>query len=170
MTISQFVVEQADKTRAQVGFWYEARPGAPSTFPVLKEAFARAAATGQPLPVANENSDSVIYTDPEVNYAMRFWHDVNHVRRRLSFELADELELALWHLSVLEGEGFTSDSTPWKLLHADLIGQATVMAYARRFPLDQQRFAEGCLAGGFDVGLLRELRREAATDLMTRSA
>jgi hypothetical protein len=158
MTISQFVVDQADKTSAEVGFGYEPRAGAPSTFPVLKAAFDHSAATGEPLPVSNEHSESVVYADAEVNFAMRFWHDVNHVRRGLTFDLVDELELALWHLNVLEGEGFGSETVVWQLLHTDLVGAIYVMSLSRRFPLDQLRFAEGCVATGFDAGVLTELR------------
>jgi hypothetical protein len=36
-----------------------------------------------------------------------------------------------------------------------------VMALSRRFPLDQLRFAEGCVSGSFDVGMLEELRRQS---------
>jgi hypothetical protein len=46
----------------------------------------------------------------------------------------------------------------WRLLHADLTGQAYVQAFARRFPFDQRRFVTGCVTAGFDHGLLAELR------------
>jgi len=161
VTISQFVVEQAEKTRAEVGFSYEPRAGAPSTYPVLQAAFAHSVATGEPLPVSDEHSESVVYADPEVNFAMRFWHDVNHVRRNLTFDLVDELELAQWHLSVLEAESFGPQTVVWQLLHTDLIGAIYVMSLTRRFPLDQLRFAEDCLAAGFDAGVLAELRRDS---------
>lgn len=159
VTISQFVVEQAEKTKSAVGFDYEIREAAPATFAALRTAYAHSERTGEPLPVSNEHSESVVYAKPEVNFAMRFWHDVSHVRRGLTFELVDELELALWHLGVLECEGFGSDTVVWQLLHTDLIGSVYVMALSRRFPLDQLRFAQGCVANGFDAGVAAELRR-----------
>ncbi len=160
-TISDFVIAQSEQTRLEVGFGWTAQPDAPSKFDVLRAAFERSARTGKPLPVSDEHSDSVIFTDPSVNFAMRYWHDVNHVRRDLSFDLVDELELSLWHLSVLEADGFRPDSLVWQLLHADLIGQVYVMALSRRFPLDQVRFAGDCLGDGFDQGVLAETRRRA---------
>jgi hypothetical protein len=88
-------------------------------------------------------------------------HDVNHVQRQLSFQLVDELELALWHLHVLEGADFAPKSVPWRLLHADLVGQAQLMALTRRFPLDQQRFVNSCLVDGFEQALITEARLDA---------
>jgi hypothetical protein len=157
-TVSAFVVEHADKTRAEVGFDSVAQADAPRTFPDLSRAFAHSVETLEPLPISSEHSESVVYADAEVNFAMRFWHDVQHVRLGLTFELIDELELALWHLGVLEGEGFGPDTLVWKLLHADLVGSVYVMSLSRRFPLDQLRFAQGCVSGGFNQGVLNEVR------------
>lgn len=158
--LGRFVEHQAQRTAAEVGFGYTPTPNAPSTYPALQEAFERSAATGDPLPISSENSDDVIYTLPTINGALRFWHDVNHVRRRLDFGLVDELELSLWHLGELEAAGHEPGSLVWRLLHADLTGQAYVQAFAQRFPFDQQRFVTGCVTAGFDHGLLDELRRD----------
>ena len=160
-TLTEFVREQANKAAADLGFGYVAQPGAPHTFERLERAFEQSAQSGDPLPVSNEHSGSVIFTDPAVNFAMRFWHDVNHVRRQLSFHLVDELELSLWHLSVLEAAGFPPNGLEWQLLHADLVGQVYVMSLVRRFPLDQKRFAEGCVGSGFDRAVLDEARRSS---------
>jgi hypothetical protein len=160
-TISEFVIAQAEQTRLEVGFGWSPQPDAPSRFDVLQTAFAGATSTGEPLPVSDEHSDSVIFTGSSINFAMRYWHDVNHVRRNLSFDLIDELELSLWHLSVLEASGFGEDTLVWQLLHADLVGQVYVMALSRRFPLDQARFAGDCVGAGFDQGVLAEIRRQA---------
>lgn len=159
--ISEFVSSQAEQACLEVGFGWTAQPDAPATFGDLRAAFQRAASTGEPLPVSDEHSDSVIFTSPSVNFAMRYWHDVNHVRRNLSFDLADELELSLWHLSVLEVSGFRRGTLVWQLLRADLVGQVYVMALSRRFPLDQARFAVDCADDGFDHGVLAEIRRRA---------
>ena len=98
-------------------------PDAANSYPALCQAFAHSAATGAPLPISSDNSEAVIYNTPSVNGALRFWHDANHVRRDLSFNLVDELELSLWHLHELEAAGHPRGSLVWRLLHADLTGQ-----------------------------------------------
>jgi hypothetical protein len=156
--LSAFIEQAAEETAAEVGFGYALTADAPNTFGWLSQAYANSVATGAPLPISNENSDDVIYTPARVNGALRFWHDVNHVRRQLDFGLVDELELSLWHLSELEKAGHPRGCLVWRLLHADLTGQAYVQAFARRFPFDQKRFVTGCVTAGFDHGLLAELR------------
>ncbi|OKH75839.1 hypothetical protein EB72_08485 [Mycobacterium sp. SWH-M1] len=155
-----FIQQAAARTAEEVGFSYVLAAEAPNTYPALIEAYARSVATGQPLPISSSNSDDVIYTPPSVNGALRFWHDINHVRRRLDFGLGDELELSLWHLGELERAGHPPGSLVWRLLHADLTGQAYVQAFAKRFPFDQRRFVQVCVTAGFDHGLLIELRSQ----------
>lgn len=157
--LGAFIVTAAEQTAEKVGFGYVLVPDAPNTtYSAVTEAYARSVATGVPLPISSENNDDVIYGWPEVNGAMRFWHDLNHVRRQLDFGLVDELELSLWHLDVLEKAGHARGSLVWRLLHADLTGQVYVQAFAQRFPVDQQRFVTGCIRTGVDHGLLAELR------------
>jgi hypothetical protein len=158
MTLSEFIVEQAERTTTEIGFGYDPQPEAPSTYAALKRAFSHSVRTGEPLPVSNANSEPVAYATTEVNFALRFVHDATHVRQRLSFALTDELELALWHLDQLEAAGFGSGSPVWQLLHADLLGSVYVMSLGRRFPSDQLRFASGCLSEGFDRTVLDEIR------------
>lgn len=161
--LSAFIEQSAARTAEQVGFGYVLVADAPNTFPTLSAAYAHSVATGEPLPISSENSDDVIYTPASVNGALRFWHDVNHVRRGLDFGLIDELELSLWHLGELEKAGHARGSLVWRLLHADLTGQAYVQAFASRFPFDQRRFVSGCVTAGFDHGLLTELRAREGT-------
>jgi hypothetical protein len=161
--LGSFIEEAARRTVEEVGFGYLLTPDAPNNYLALVAAFEHSLATGTPLPISSENSDAVIYARPSVNGALRFWHDVNHVRNGLNFELVDELELSLWHLGQLEAEGHERGSLVWRLLHADLTGQAYVQAFARRFPLDQRRFVTGCVTAGFDHGLLQELRNDGAS-------
>lgn len=161
-TLSHFVIEQAGMAERDIGFGFVLTSNAPNTYETLLAAFEHSWTSGEPLPISNENSDAV-YTDPSANVALRFWHDVNHVRRRLSFDLIDELELSLWHLGELEKAGHPPNSLVWRLMHADLTGQTYVQAFARRFPADQRRFVRGCVAAGFDHGLLDELRNDAQT-------
>jgi hypothetical protein len=157
-----FIVDAAQRTAGEVGFGYLLVPDAPSTYPALCQAFERSMVSGEPLPISSENSDDIVYRSPSINGALRFWHDVSHVRRGLSFGLVDELELLLWHLGQLEAAGYERGSVVWRLRHADLTGQSYVQAFAQRFPFDQRRFVTGCITADFDHGLLNELRSEEA--------
>jgi hypothetical protein len=118
----------------------------------------RRLSNSQPGPL----SSSIVGRRPDAasRRALRFWRDVNHIRRRLDFGLVDELDLSLWHLGELEKAGYPRGSLVWRLLHADLTGQAYVQAFAHRFPFDQHRFVTGCVTAGFDHGLLAELKRQ----------
>jgi hypothetical protein len=160
--VSAFVERAAHRTAEEVGFGYVPTPDAPNTYPTLLSAFEHSVKTGAPLPISSDNSDAVIYRPASANFALRFWHDVNHVRRGLTFDLVDELELSLWHLGELETAGHERGSLVWRLLHADLTGQAYVQAFTARFPFDQRRFVTGCVTAGFDHGLLHELRSDSA--------
>ncbi len=157
-TLSAFVDFHAEQTAEAIGFRFNATPDAPTTYPALCIAFKRSIRTKEPLPISNQNSDSVLFTSPEVNIAHRFVHDVHHCLLGLSFDLVDELELAIWHLDQLERSGCARDSLPWKLFHADLIGQIQVNALARRFPADQRAFGINCAIMGLERGVLHELR------------
>ena len=159
--LSEFVLERAQATAERVGFKWLPTPDAPDRYGPLVAAVQHSQATGDPLPISSANSDSVIYTSSEVNIAWRFWHDVHHVQLALSFTSVDELALALWHLGELEAAGFARVSLPWRLLHADLVGQAQLWAFTRRYSSDQARFVRACIAQGFDHGLLEEARRSA---------
>ncbi|MFI8771886.1 hypothetical protein ACIGKQ_06965 [Gordonia sp. NPDC062954] len=108
------------------------------------------------------NSASVILTSPDANFAWRFVHDIAHVERGLSFSLPDEYELALWHLSELERDGFSTDSFEYAFLKADTLGQVIINAVVRRFPADQELFDLECQLYGFEQGILREIRRESS--------
>jgi hypothetical protein len=159
-TLTAFVLGQhAVATSDATCFSWEPAPDAPERFEALSEAYKRSSLTGQPLPISATNNDSTIYVSALANVAFRFWHDVHHVRLVLSFELVDELPLALWHLEVLERSGLLPSSLPWRLLQADLIGQTTVVAFNRRFPVDQHRPAQCYVTEGCERNLLAELRR-----------
>ncbi|MDV6291482.1 hypothetical protein [Rhodococcus aetherivorans] len=157
--LSEFVRSFAEFTRGSVGFGWTPRPDAPSTYEALQAAYACSTATGESLPVSSAHTEPVIYTSAGVNLAHRFVHDVHHVRLGLSFELDDELELALWHLDRLRAAGFGRHSLEYALFHADLVGQVFVNGLGHRFPADQERFALDCVQLGLDAGVLLELRR-----------
>jgi len=157
-TLSFFVEHEAGQAAAEVGFGWVSDEVAPDRYDVLLAAFERCRASGEPLTVSSLFCDSTVYTDPKTNMAFRFWHDVSHVRLGLSFDLVDELELALWHLSELTARGFGPESVVWNLLHADIVGQIYVMAMVHRFPVEQGSFVIDCLQRGFNSGVLTECR------------
>lgn len=159
--LSGFVEAVAATTADEVGFSWRPDGHAPDRYDALLAAYERSIRTGESMPVSDQFCDSTVYTDPKVNMAFRFWHDVSHVRRGLSFELVDELELAEWHLSELERAGQSAWSLPYRLLRADLVGQVYVMALVHRFPIDQHMFVIDCIEHGLDAGILRECRRSA---------
>lgn len=156
--LTRFVLRKAIDTAQTMGFSYTPTPDAPSTYEELVIAFDRSALTGAPLPISSLHCDNVIYADGMTNVAMRFWHDVHHVRHGLSFSLSDELELGLWHLEQLKQAGFDQDSTVAKMMRIDLLGQNYLQGIAKRFPLDQKRFVMRCLELGLDEGVLEEAR------------
>lgn len=160
-TLSEYVLDHAARTAHDIGFGYVGQQNAPNTYDALTAAYERSVATGEPLPISNEHSTDVIFISPEVNVAHRFVHDVHHCRLGLDFGLVDELELAIWHLDRLEDAGIDPSSLEWQLLHADLIGQIQINAFARRFPSDQRKFGLDCILLGFERGILSELRRSA---------
>ena len=162
-TLSEFIERAAVQRAEQVGFGFVLVHEAPNTFPTLSSAYANSIATGAPLPISSENSADAIYPSASVNGALRSWHDVNHVRRHLGFGLVNELELSLWHLGELEKTMHPPGSLVWRLLHADLTGQAYVQAFESRFPFDLRRIVSGCVTAGFDHGLLAELRAREGT-------
>lgn len=157
--LSAFINEQADELAGRLGFGWRPVVDAPSTYQQLRGALDHSLNILEPLPVSSENSASVIYDDPEVNFAFRFWHDVSHVQHGLSFALEDELELALWHLKVLEQSGTARESIAYRLLEADLLGQLLLLGLVGRFPFDQEQFVLTCALLGLDRGLLAEIRR-----------
>jgi hypothetical protein len=157
--LTAFVIHKAESTAAKVGFRWKPTRTAPGTFEDLNLAFKHSVESGAPLPISSENSASVIYTTRAANFAMRFWHDVSHVRLALSFDVVDELELGLWHLEHVKHAGFDESGTVYRLLHADLVGQSQLLAYAGRFPLDQRRFVVESSRIGVDAAVLDEACR-----------
>ncbi|MFD6516556.1 hypothetical protein [Rhodococcus sp. NPDC060176] len=157
-TLSSFIDFHAEQTAEAIGFRFVPTRDAPNTYSALCTAFERSIQTKEPLPISNQNSGSVLFTSPEVNIAHRFVHDIHHCLLGLSFDLVDELELAIWHLDQLERSGYAPNSLPWKLFHADLIGQIQINALANRFPADQRSFGINCAVMGLERGVLHELR------------
>jgi hypothetical protein len=152
--LSGFVESRASELADELGFDLLPRADAPETFPGLSEAFAISMKTKAPLPISNAHSETVIFVSKETNFAMRFWHDVSHVRTGLTFSPVDELELAQDQLDELHAAGFSPDSLESRLLHADLVGQIYCLAVTGRYPTDQRAFVMGCLRQSVDQAVV----------------
>lgn len=157
--MTQFVVDKAKETEQRLDFTFEPVVNAPETYSQLRAAFARSQRTGEPLPVSKLHCASTTFLTPKHNVMFRFWHDVSHVERGLSFVHSCELELALWHLREFERAGFMRDSLAYKLFEADTVGALMVKAITKRYPYSQLRFAIGCAQNGLLSGVQLELGR-----------
>lgn len=157
--LSDWVREAAARQALRCGFRWVGVAQAPSTYQQLRGAYQHSLESGEPLPVSYLYSERTVYLSEDDNIRFRYIHDCAHVERGLSFNLEDELELALWHLSQLTEAGHGPRTLPYELLTADLIGQVVLMSLIGRFPLDQQRFVLTCQEAGLFTGLLDEIRR-----------
>lgn len=158
--LSAFVLAVADRTAQEVGFGFVGSSDAPSTYGALRRAFADSAASKRPLPVSNENLSSTIYLSREADLALRFWHDVSHVRQERSFSTPDELDLALWHVAVATAAHLSPLAV--ELLDADLIGQTLLYAATKGYAGDQLRFDLDVLTFGVADAIVLERERQAA--------
>ncbi|MEI2826880.1 MAG: hypothetical protein V9F04_11070 [Dermatophilaceae bacterium] len=157
--LAKFIQRKASETEARLGFGFVGVAEAPCTYQQLRGAFITSRDTKVPLPVSSLFCDTSIYWSPRENQMFRFWHDVSHIEYGLSFTLADELELALWHLDEFERDGHTRTCLEFRMLEADLVGQLQLMGLIGRFPYNQRLFVEDCLRFGFHEGVLEEIRR-----------
>lgn len=158
-TLTAFVWERADGTRARTGVDWVFTRDAPDTYKELRQAWEVSLSTGAPLPISNAASESVIFTEPEGNFVYRYWHDVTHLERERNFSNPHELDMAVFHLWDAEQHGLTRGSLPWRLLHADAIGNVLHWAVFREFVLDQRVFVENVVRFGLEAALLAEAAR-----------
>lgn len=159
INLSRFVQERAHQTAEALGFGWIGSDNAPSTYQQLRGAFERSKRTGEPLPVSNLFCEDTVFIEPADNIAFRAWHDFQHCILGLSFDLADEWELTLWHLDRLAEAGLGPRTREYKLLRLDLLGQVILLGVAGRFPINQGDFTRTCAEIGLDAGILHELRR-----------
>lgn len=158
-TLTAFVWERAEATRARTGVDWVFTPDAPDTYTELRQAWDVSLSTGGPLPISNTDSESVIFTEPEGNFVYRYWHDVTHLERERNFSNPHELDMAVFHLWDAEQHGLTRGSLPWRLLHADAIGNVLHWSVFREFVLDQRLFVVNVAAFGLEAALLGEAAR-----------
>lgn len=158
-TLTTFVWERAEATRARTSVEWVFTPDAPDTDKELRRAWDVSRATGVPLPISSAASESVVFTEPEGNFVYRYWHDVTHLERERNFSHPHELDMAVFHLWDAGQHGLTLGSLPWRLLHADAIGNVLHWSVFREFVLDQRVFVENVVCFGIEAALLGEAAR-----------
>jgi hypothetical protein len=157
--LHRFVVIEATAMAQLVGFGWQGDPQAPADYRSLLLAYVRSQVSGQPLPVSDEHTDPSIYGSVEATLALRFWHDLTHVRLHQGFDLDGEIEVATAQLDVLNAAGFQRGSLEYELLHADTLGQTVCVAATGTFPKDQMCFARESLANSLTAAIRAQLER-----------
>lgn len=158
--LSELVVSHAEACAVRVGFGWEPSPDAPDTFDKLRGEFSLCAETGRPLRVATVNIEPSIFTGPESNIAMRFWHDVTHIASGQDFGFDGEMVVAQIHLDALVAAGEEAGSVAWHLLRADTVGQNMVFAMTGGgFVPDQMAFACSALRSGLPYAVLEAVEQ-----------
>lgn len=158
-TLTEFVWERAEATRARTGVEWVFTPDAPNTYRELRTAWEASLTTGVALPISNADSESVIFTEPSANAAYRYWHDLTHLERERNFTNPHELDMAHFHLWDAELHGLTRGSLSWRLLRADAIGNVLHWSIYREYVLDQEVFIVNAVRFGLDAALVAEAAR-----------
>lgn len=158
-TLTAFVWDRARATRTRTGVDWVFTPDAPNTYEELRRVWERSVGTGEPLPVLNDHSESVIFTAPEGNFMYRYWHDVTHLERERNFTNPHELDMAQFHLWDAEQHGLARGSLPWRLLHADAIGNVLHWSIYHEYVRDQKVFILNAVRFGLDAALVGEAAR-----------
>lgn len=158
-TLTAFVWERAEATRYRTGVGWLFTAEAPNTFRELRNAWNVSLATGAPLSISNTDCESVIFTEPNANAAYRYWHDVTHLERERNFTNPHELDMANYHLWDAEQQGLTRGSLPWRLLHADAVGNVLHWSVYRQYVADQKVFILNAVKFGLDAALVGESAR-----------
>lgn len=158
-TLNRFVRVEAANVARHVGFGWRGDPQAPADYHSLLSAYVRSRATGRPLPVSDQHSDTTIYTTAEANLAFRFWHDLTHVRLGRGFDLAGEMAVASAQLDVLRAAGLGPGSLEYELFHIDTVGQTLCGAATGEFPRDQACFARTSIELDLSRAIRAELRK-----------
>lgn len=158
--LSDLVISQAEACARRVGFGWEPSPDAPDRVERLRTEFSLCAETGRPLRVATVNVEPSIFTGPEINFAMRFWHDVTHIESGQDFDFDGEMTVAQIHLDALVAAGEDEGSLAWHLLRADTVGQNMVFTMTGGgFVPDQLAFACSALRSGLPFAVLEAVEQ-----------
>lgn len=155
--LGDFMVHIGSATSQLVGYEWEARPDAPTTYPRLREAVQWSDRTGRPLPVNDETASAVAYSSTEAVFAYRFWSDVGHVLRGLDFSPKHRLLLATQQLMALQKAGFGTASVEYRLFEAENIGLIYLSAITGRSTVDQSGFVVRSVEKGITEAIAHEI-------------
>jgi hypothetical protein len=162
LNLTRFVECQARDLQRRLGFGWCFSKDAPATFEGLLSAYEQSLRTKHPFPISPEHCDNTVFVGKHANGAMRFWHDCGgHARTRLTFSISDELELAQFHLALLNTAGFVATSLAYRLLHADTVGQTRFLAIVGAYPENQLSFDLDCVNWGVPAAIEAERQRLA---------
>jgi len=98
----------------------------------------------------SNNSGYTVFDDPQVNYAMRAWHDWTHWKLRRTFQNVHENQVNdQQKRDLIKVFGRTPQTMRWcKILDADTVGQLQYKKKYGDFPVDQHAFVLAYLNGG----------------------
>ncbi|MDJ0769416.1 MAG: hypothetical protein QNJ12_11505 [Ilumatobacter sp.] len=185
--LGRFLIARARDRAHAVGFGFVASDDAPDTYEALQEAYVRSLVTKQPLPLTRAASSGPSrrmervcerydraseigyhYVDrevlgPDIGLSALFWHDTNHARLGLSFDLDQEASLSRWQLQQLRAAGFSSGSLEYQLMDAETRGQIECTRQIGRAPRDLRTFSMRAIAGGLDHALELEATNGAVS-------
>jgi hypothetical protein len=159
--LKRFVLIEAAAMVQMVGFGWQADRNAPGDYRGLLRAYASSQATGRPLPVSDEYTEPSIYGSKQATHALRFWHDLIHVRLHHGFDLDGELEVGAAQLEVLAAAGFPPGSLEYELLHGETVGQTVCAVALGKFPSDQVCFGRLSLESGLTAAIRTEIGHRA---------
>lgn len=145
--LSHWIVKRAARLAKDIGFSYWPASDAPGTFEGVCAEFKACLCGGGAFRVFDGASDKTIYTNPETNYAFRFWHDVIHAAYKLDFTEQGERATAQKQIDEVS-KVFGADSLEVKLITADTAGQVEYFAKTGGFVENQKDFVYGLILAG----------------------
>ncbi|WP_424363080.1 hypothetical protein [Methylocystis parvus] len=88
------------------------------------------------------SSEQTIYSDPQINFAFRAWHDWCHWRGRHDFSPAGEIAVArMQRKQLIALYGDTPHTRLWcRIIDAEVVGQMLYRQLHGDFPADQRAF------------------------------
>jgi hypothetical protein len=123
---------------------YDVAPDAPASYRALRAHLD----AGKRMVVYDGGSEGTIYADPEVNYAMRAWHDWAHYTCGNDFSIEGETaNCRVQQAQLLELYGDCETTRRWcRILDAEIIGQRLYYAKHGTYVRDQRAFVLHYLA------------------------
>lgn len=123
---------------------YDVSVDAPATYKALRAHLD----AGKRMLVYNGGCEGTIYGDPEVNYAMRAWHDWCHYRGNNDFSVAGETaNCRMQQDQLIKLYGDCETTRRWcRILEAEVVGQRLYYERHKRYVQDQRAFVLHYLA------------------------